>query len=391
MPNIIEQEKQFHIQTYGRWPVEFVRGRGKYLWDKEDKKYLDFVCGLGVTSIGHCHPKVVKAACEQLGELIHTSNLYYTKPQVDLAKKLVEISFGQGKCFFANSGAEANEGAVKLARKYAKQKLGITKPEIITAFNSFHGRTLKMLAATGQPEKQKAFEPLPPGFVHVPLNDIKALKQAINENTCAIMLEPIQGEGGVIPCDNDYLIAVYELCQDKGLLLILDEIQTGFGRTGKMFAYQHLLIEPDILTVAKALGNGLPIGAFIAKEEISAYLGYGDHGTTYGGGPVVCMSALATLEVMQEKELVEKAAVSGDYLFKRLVELEGYAVSIRGKGLMVGIELKKPIAKEIVKKMMDEGILVNNIGDNIIRMLPPLIIEQADIDKVVDALLEILK
>jgi acetylornithine/N-succinyldiaminopimelate aminotransferase len=390
MNSTIENEQKYIIQTYKRQPVVFVKGEGKYLFDTEGKRYLDMVAGLGVNNIGHCHPSVVSAVKDQVEKLIHTSNLYYTEPQVKLAKKLIDISF-KGKVFFANSGAEANECAVKLARKHAKSN-GKPKPEIITALRSFHGRTLKMLAATGQPDKQKPFEPLPPGFVHVPLNDYSALTEAITQETAAIMLEPVQGEGGVYPCDKEYLDKVRQLCDEEGLLLIFDEVQTGFGRTGEMFAFQVYEIEPDIMTVSKSLAGGLPIAATIAKNEVAKAFDYGDHGTTFGGGPVVSRAALAAIEVLETGSLPEKSKGLGEYLIKALDNIDSSCIDeIRGIGLMVGIAINKPVAGQVVAKCLDEGIIINNIGDKILRLLPPLIIDKEDIDITVEAIERNLK
>jgi len=379
----IKKDSQYHIHTYGRLPVLFVKGKGNYLQDINGKSYLDFLSGIGVTSVGHCHPAVIDAIKSQVEQLIHVSNLFYVVPQIELAEKLVNLSFGD-KCFFANSGAEANEGAVKLVRKYSKTFLSGDKYEIITAFRSFHGRTMKMLAATGQPEKQKPFEPIPIGFKHIPLNDLNALREAITERTCAVMLEPIQGEGGVYPCNFKYLQDVRRICDEKGLLLILDEVQTGVGRTGKMFAYEHFDIEPDIISLAKGLGGGLPIGAFIAKDKIAKAFEPGDHGSTFGGGPVVCAAALAVIKTIEEEGLIENSAKMGSLIEEKLNELSknsSIIKEIRGKGLMVGIELKREIAKEVVSKCLSEGLIINNIGKKIIRFLPPLCVAEDDIDK----------
>lgn len=388
----IEKESRYHMHTYSRLPVVLVKGSGCRLWDVEGKEYLDFVSGLGVSSVGHCHPAVVKAVRSQVEELIHVSNLYYTRPQIELAEKLIEVSFGD-KCFFANSGAEANEGVVKLVRKYAKQNLGEDKYEMVTAYRSFHGRTMKMLAATGQPDKQKPFEPLPPGFVHVPLNDLGALREAITERTCAVMLEPVQGEGGVYPCELDYLRGVRQICDEKGLPLILDEVQTGLGRTGKMFAYEHYGIEPDVMSLAKGLGGGLPIGTFIAKEEIARVFEPGDHGSTFGGGPVVCSAALAALRVLDEEGLVENCARVGNYFKRGLERLsrQGSMIKeVRGFGLMLGVELERGVAKDIVSRALSRGVIINNIGVNILRFLPPLCITEREVDVVVEVLDELL-
>ena len=390
MSKTVELENKYHMQTYGRWPVVFVKGKGQYLYDQEGKKYLDFISGLGVINLGHCHPAVIKAANKQLGKLHHVSNLFYTAPQAELAKELVDLSLKRGRVFFANSGAEANEAAVKLVRRWAKIG-GRAKPEIITAYNSFHGRTLKMLAATGQPEKQKPFEPLPPGFRHVKYNDFPGLKKALNKSTAAVMLEVIQGEGGVYLAQKDYLKKVAALCKEKSMLLVLDEVQTGLGRTGKMFAYQHYGIKPDILTVAKALGNGLPVGAAIAGNNVSSAFRKGDHGSTFGGGPVVCAAALAVLDVMKKKHLDKKAAETGKYLNGLIKkELSGYLSELRGLGLMIGFTLKKPVAKAVAEAALAKGLIVNNIGDSIIRFLPPLIITKKDCQQAVSVLKEVL-
>lgn len=377
-------EEKYHMHTYARYPVAFVKGEGKKLWDVDGHEYLDFLAGLGVSSVGHCHPKVVLAVKEQVEKLIHVSNLFYTEPQALLAEKLASLSFGD-KCFFANSGAEANEGAVKLTRKYAKLNLGEEKYEIITAYRSFHGRTMKMLAATGQPEKQKPFEPLPPGFIHVPLNDLSALKAAISAKTGAVMLEPIQGEGGIYPCEFEYLRGVRELCDEHDLLLILDEVQTGFGRTGKMFAYEHFGIEPDIITLAKGLGGGLPVGAFIAKEKVAQAFEPGDHGTTFGGGPVVCSAALAVLDILDSESLIQNAALVGEYFkrgLKKLQKTQPLVADVRGKGLMLGVELDRELAWPVVQKMLEKSIVIGYVGKKILRFLPPLIVNESDVEGV---------
>lgn len=378
----MEKEAKYHMQTYKRFPVVFIRGLGSRLWDLDEKEYLDFVSGLGVSSVGHCHPKVVDAIRKSVGKIMHVSNLFYTVPQIVLAEQLVEMSFGD-KAFFCNSGAEANEGAIKLARKYAKMTLGEEKYEIITAFRSFHGRTFKTLAATGQPEKQKPFEPLPPGFKHVHLNDACELEEAISEKTCGIMLEPIQGEGGVYECDYAYMQAVCEICNRRNLLLILDEVQTGIGRTGKMFAYEHFDIEPDIVTLAKGLAGGLPIGCLLAKDKVAGAFDYGDHATTFGGGAVPCSASLAVLKVIEDERLLENCAIMGSYLREKLEDIKDkFAVKeVRGKGLMIGVEFEDPIAPQAVKICLENGIVLNNIGERIIRFLPPLSITAEEIDQ----------
>ncbi|MDI6690119.1 MAG: acetylornithine transaminase [Actinomycetota bacterium] len=403
--DFISKEQRYLVNTYSRLPVVFSRGRGSRLWDVEGKEYLDFLGGLGVANIGHCHPAVVKVVQEQMENLVHVSNLYYTIPQIELAEMLVEISFGD-KCFFCNSGAEANEGALKLARKYGKENFGGSKYEVITAFRSFHGRTLKTLAATGQPDKQKPFEPLPPGFKHVPLNDLDALKDCLTENTCAVMLEPIQGEGGVYECEVDYIKGVRELCNRENLLLILDEVQTGMGRTGKMFAYEHYDIEPDVMTLAKGLGGGLPIGAFITREEVARVFKPGDHGSTFGGGPVATSAAMAALKVLKKEGLIDNCANLGSYFkqeLEKLKEKRPIIKEVRGKGLMIGVEFhrdlpgrpafqtgREGIAQDIVLKFFHRGVIANNIGDNIVRFLPPLCIVREEIETVLGIFDEIL-
>lgn len=384
----ISKEAQFHMNTYARLPVVFVKGKGCRLWDVEGREYLDFVGGLGVASVGHCHPVVIEKIKNQLDKLIHVSNLYYTLPQLELAEKLVSLSFAD-KCFFANSGAEVNEGAVKLVRKYAKSTTGKDKYEIITAFRSFHGRTMKMLAASGQPEKQESFEPLPLGFTHVPLNDLEALEEAIGKHTCAVMLEPIQGEGGVYPCEIDYLRDVRRICDKHGLLLVLDEVQTGLGRTGKMFAYEHFGIVPDIMSLAKGLGGGLPIGTFVATDKVASTFKPGDHGSTFGGGPLVCTAALAVLEVIENEALVKNCFNVGAYFKEGLLKLakeRAIIKEIRGLGLMLGVELTETVAKEITLKVLSKGLVINNIGGNILRFLPPLCVTKGEIDIVLEVL-----
>lgn len=384
---IAELDKAYVMKTYARLPVAFVKGRGTRLWDDEGREYLDFLGGLGVVNAGHCHPLVVEAIKKQTEKLMHVSNLFYFENQASLAKKLSEL-VGGGICFFGNSGAEANEGAIKLTRRYANS-VDSGSFEIITAYRSFHGRTMKTLAATGQPEKQRPFEPLPPGFVHVPLNNLAALEAAITDKTCAIMLEPIQGEGGVYPCDLGYLREVRRLCDERDILLILDEVQTGVGRTGRFFAYRHYGIEPDIVTLAKGLANGLPVGVVIAKEKVAGCFGPGDHGSTFGGGPVVTAAAIATLNAIEGDRLIENAAEVGDYFKSQLSELaeKKGLKDVRGRGLMLAIELAEPRAKKTVNDLLfKRRIVANAIGDSIIRFLPPLCATRSEVDEVIDAL-----
>ena len=341
---IMELCERYLMRNVGRIPLAPVKGEGARLWDADGREYLDFVSGIAVNSLGHCHPAVVDAICRQAAKLIHCSNLYYIEQQARLAKLLVENS-ALDKVFFCNSGAEANEAAIKLARKYAKLKWGAEKFEIITALHSFHGRTLAAVTATGQPKYQKGFEPLPPGFKYVPYNDLDALEEAIGPATCAVLLEPVQGEGGVNVASRHYLEGVQMLCREHGALLIFDEVQTGLGRTGRFLAYQHFGVEPDILTLAKALGGGFPIGAMLAKEDIAAAFQPGDHASTFGGNPLACAAALAAMEEM----------------------LLGMELTIEGK--------------EIVNGCLERGLLINCVNNNVLRFIPPLTITRDDIDR----------
>jgi predicted acetylornithine/succinylornithine family transaminase len=392
---LIEKERKYVMQTYTRLPINLVRGEGVYLWDDQGKQYLDFVSGLGAINLGHCHPNIQNAVAEQAGKLIHVSNLFYTEPQVELAELICTLSFGD-KCFFANSGAEANEAAIKLARKYAQLnkaptdsgESGTAYPfEIITALKGFHGRTLATLAATGQLEKQKFFLPMPQGFKHVPFNDLDAVTGAVTEKTCAIMLEAIQGEGGVNVAQEEYLEGVRKLCGDYDILLILDEVQTGLGRTGKLFAYEHYGIKPDIMTLAKGLGSGFPIGVMVGSTKVSSIFEPGDHATTFGGAPLVSTVALATLKVLERENVVENCARVGAYFREKLQNLaaETKLISeIRGKGLIIGAELKESVAKKVVTECLNRGLIINNIGENTLRFLPPLIVSEHEIDKAMD-------
>ncbi|HEY3374193.1 MAG TPA: acetylornithine transaminase [Candidatus Aquicultor sp.] len=381
----------YHMNTYGRLPITFVKGKGTRLWDDTGKEYLDLLSGIGVVSVGHCHPAVVDAVKAQVEQLMHVSNLFYTEPQLKLAKKIAEVSFGD-KCFFANSGAEANEGAIKLARRYARIHGKDDAYEIVTALNSFHGRTMKTLAATGQLDKQKPFEPMPPGFIHVPLNDIEALKNAVSEKTCAVMLEPIQGEGGVYPCEPQYLKDVRALCDKHDILLIFDEVQTGMGRTGHIFAYQAYGVTPDVMTLAKGIGSGLPIGVLVASDKAAAF-SPGEHGSTFGGGPVVCAGALATIQVLEDENLVENSRIVGAYFKEKLENLmktTGKITEIRGMGLMLAIELSQENSKDIVLKLLKNGIVANSIGNSTVRFLPPLCLKKAEVDQVISKLERLL-
>ncbi|BCB95646.1 acetylornithine aminotransferase [Dissulfurispira thermophila] len=390
---MLDDSHRYLMNTYSRQPLVLRKGRGIKVWSADGKEYLDFVGGIAVNVLGHCHPKVVVAIQKQAQRLLHVSNLYHIEPQIKLAKLLCTHSFAD-KVFFCNSGAEANEAAIKLSRKYAKEHFDEKRFEIITALNSFHGRTLATVTATGQEKFQKGFEPLVPGFKYVPFNDINALRSAINKNTCAIMLEPIQGEGGVKVPSDDYFKEVREICNENGLLLILDEVQTGMGRTGKLFAYEHYGITPDIMTLAKGLGGGVPIGAMLATEKVAASFQPGNHASTFGGNPLVSAAAIATLEtILEDGFILDNCNRMGAYFIKRLLELKDYypekIVDIRGKGLIIAVELTGD-GSPIVKACLEKGVLINCTSGNVLRFTPPLIVEKKDIDHLIDVLEEVL-
>lgn len=379
---IKEMANKYLINNYGQRLISIVRGEGVYVWDAEGKKYLDFVAGISTNNVGHCHPNVVNAIINQAKTLIHVSNLYYIEPQVKLAKRIAEISFAD-KCFFCNSGAEANEAAIKIARKYSKENIGSNKFEIITMLKSFHGRTITTITATGQEKYQKGFEPLSPGFKYVPFNDLKSLEEAITENTCAVMLEPIQVEGGINIPDNDYLPNVRELCNKNNLLLIFDEVQTAMGRTGKFFGYETFNVIPDIITMAKALGGGVPIGCMATKSHIAESLTPGSHASTFGGNPLVCSAALASIDTILSENLVENSNRMGSYLVDKLkIMKDKYPVikDVRGRGLIIGVELNIE-GKKLVEKCLQYGLILNCIGTNVIRIVPPLIINESHADE----------
>jgi acetylornithine/N-succinyldiaminopimelate aminotransferase len=364
------------MQTGRRLPVTFVRGEGCLLFDEEGKEYLDLVAGIAVNLLGHAHPDVARALSGQSRTLIHTSNLYFTRPQVELARRLVELSF-PSRVFLCNSGAEANEAAIKLARKWgARNRDGAF--EIITATGSFHGRTLASVTAGGQPKYSDPFKPLPDGFAHVPFNDVEAIKAATTERTVAVLLEPVMGEIGVIPSAPGYLKEVRAWCDEKGLLLILDEVQTGLGRTGKWFAHQHHGITPDVMTLAKGLGGGIPIGACLAAPRADVFEP-GDHGSTFGGNPLACMAALTVLTVIERDGLVGHAAEMGELLNGALQGLG--AKEVRGLGLMQAAEFAEPHAKAFQQSCLEAGLIINAVDDNSIRLVPPLIITGAEIDR----------
>ena len=384
--------EKYVANTYARFPILLVRGKGTRVWDLEGEEYLDFVSGLAVCNLGHCHPRVVKAIQTQAEKLIHVSNFYYIEPQIQLASLLCKHSFAD-KVFFCNSGAEANEGAFKLARKYAKQKMGKDRYEIITMERSFHGRTLATLTATGQEKFRKGYEPLMPGFKYVPFNDIGAVKNGINSKTCAVMLEPIQGEGGVNCPSEGYLKALREICDEKGLLLIFDEVQVGMGRTGKLFAYEHDRVEPDMLTLAKSLAGGVPIGALLIKKEVADSFEPGDHASTFGGNPLATAAGVAALTTILEEGMLENCEKMGNDFLSQLEEIEKkfpFVKEVRGKGLILGMELKID-GSSIVKEMLRKKILINCTMGNVLRFLPPLIVAKEEIDRVVKTLEEVFR
>ena len=385
-------DSRYHMNVYGRLPVAFVRGEGALLWDTEGKQYLDFLAGIAVMSVGHSHPKVVEAIREQAGTLTHVSNLFYTEPQAILAERLHDL-LGWGKVFFSNSGAEANECALKLARRWARARGAADRSGVVVALGSFHGRTFTTLAATGQPHKHEPFAPLPAWFTYVSLNDEEALDQAVGDDTTAVMLEVVQGEGGVRLATPEYLQAARKFCEERSAALIFDEVQTGLGRTGKWFAFQHYDIAPDIVTLAKALGGGLPIGACIAREDVADAFKPGDHATTFGGGPVPCAAANAALDVIESEGLVARAAEAGEKLIGRLsaaTEGNGAVREIRGLGLLIAIELGGDWAAEIVVKALAKGLVVNNVAPNAVRLAPPLIVSDDQIEQAVEILTGIL-
>jgi len=388
---IIQKADQVIAKTYKRFPIVIAKGKGCTVWDTEGKKYTDFVAGIAVCNLGHAHPQVSKALCMQADTLFHVSNLYYTIPQVDLAYWLTQNSFAD-RVFFCNSGAEANEAAIKLARKYFKEKGETGRYRIISMEKSFHGRTMATLSATGQDKIKQGFEPVLEGFDCVPFNDITALHGTIGPSTCAVLIEPLQGEGGVRCPDSDYLKAVRQVCDDTGILLIFDEIQTGMGRTGKLFAYEHFGITPDIMTLAKALANGLPIGAMLAREEVADAFGPGAHASTFGGTPVVTAASLEVVRLLSEEKIIDHCKNIGGYFKDRLSWLKDrheVIEDVRGMGLLLGVKLRIE-GDQIVASCMEKGFLINCIQGNILRFIPPLIIDKEEIDALIACLDEIL-
>lgn len=392
IPEIVDRADRVLMHTYARVPVAFQRGEGCRLWDQEGKVYLDFLAGIAVTALGHSHPQVTETIKNQAGRLLHTSNLYQIENQIALAERLVAHSFAD-KVFFCNSGTEANEGAIKLARRYATEKYGPQKTTILAMFNSFHGRTLGSLSATGQEKFRKGFGPLLSGFSFVPFNDLKALDQAWDDSVCAVMLEPVQGEGGIRVPEPDYLKEVKRRCREREALMILDEVQTGLGRTGTLFCYEQFGAEPDIMTLAKALGNGLPIGALLATEEVASAFRPGDHAATFGGNPLVTAAADTVLSLLLEDGFLAEVREKGAYFKKRLLGLKEECPPIqevRGMGLLLGLKLDRP-GKPFVDACLSRGFLINCTQETILRFAPPLIISRSEIDALIEVLRELFR
>lgn len=381
------------MKTYAPLPVTFQRGEGVWIWDTENNRYLDALCGIAVTGLGHAHPRVTQALCEQAGQLVHTSNLYGIAHQHKLGDKLVALS-GMERVFFSNSGAEANEAAIKLARLFGHRQ-DIDVPTIVVTEGSFHGRTMATLSATGNHKIQAGFEPLVPGFIRIPYNDLDALKAIAGKHSdvVAVMVEPIQGEGGINIPDKGYLSAIRKICDDNGWLMILDEIQTGMGRSGKWFAFQHEDLLPDVMTLAKALGNGVPIGACLARGVAAEVLQPGTHGSTFGGNPLMCCTALAVIEAIESSDLVARAQTIGERMlasFEKQLVATTHVVDIRAKGLLIGIELDQD-CRDLVKQALAERLLINVTANNVIRLLPPLILSEEQADTIVDKVCSLVK
>lgn len=383
-----ELASSFQMETYRRWPVELVSGSGATLIDEHGRSYLDLVAGIAVTSVGHAHPKVTAAIAEQAGRLVHVSNLYRTRPQEELAERLADLTGGM-RAFFCNSGAEAIECALKLARKWGSTNREPGATRVIAAEGSFHGRTFGALAATGQPEKQVAFAPMLEGFTHVPFGDATALATAMAQDVVAVLLEPIQGEAGVVVPPDGYLQTARALCDEYDSLLVLDEIQTGLGRTGKWFAHEHYGVTPDVLCVAKALAAGLPMGSCLAVPEVAATFGHGDHATTFGGGPVQSAAALATLDVIESEKLLSRAVIAGRRLVDGLGAIFGGRCEVRGRGLLLAVELDEPSARDFVGRALERGVLINNATESVLRFTPPLVITDQEINRALEIIAEI--
>jgi len=385
--NTMEKADRFMFKTYKRFPITLVKGDGCIVWDEEGKEYLDFIGGIAVCALGHSSPIVSEAIYEQSKKLVHVSNLFYTQPQTDLAGILTENSFAD-RVFFCNSGAEANEAAIKLARRYSRGQFGPGRNVIVTMDNSFHGRTMATLSATGQERIREGYDPILEGFKYVPFNSLGDLESVLDESVCAVMVEPIQGEGGVVVPDDDYLKGLRDICSTRDILLIFDEIQAGMGRTGKLFAYEHFGLTPDIITLAKALGNGLPIGAMMATEELKDAFGPGSHATTFGGSPLITASALAVVKCLIHDGWIENARVIGEYFKDGLIRLQKrhrIIKEVRGLGLIIGLLLDRA-GQDIVDACAKRGFLINCIQDKILRFVPPLIVGKDEVDSLIECL-----
>lgn len=387
--NLQAIDKEFYLQVFRRYPITLERGEGARVWDDNGNEYIDALAGIAVNSVGHCHPRVVKAVQEQVAKLIHISNFYISEPQAKLAKKLADLS-GLDRVFFSNSGAEAVEGAFKLARKYAhKNGRGGT---ILSIENCFHGRTMATIAA-GKRKYQQGFDPIPAGFKQIPFNDLAAMEAAMTDDVAAVIIEPIQGEGGIVPNDPVYMKKLRELCSERNVLLIFDEIQCGIGRTGRFFGYEHYNVKPDLVTMAKALGGGVPIGAIASTQAVNDALDWGDHGTTFGGNPLSCAAGLATIEAIEEENLMDHAWKVGNGSICKIVEAsqeEPSITGVRGWGMMIGVQLNFP-GKEVVARMLDKKVLANCAAETVIRLVPPLTISAAEMDRVIEVMLESIK
>ena len=390
--DIMDLTSQHIMNTYARLPLVLVKGKGAYVWDAEGKRYLDFFSGLAVDNLGHQHPRVNYALAKQIQKLIHVSNLFYIEPQARLAQLLTEVSFAD-KIFFCNSGAEANEGAVKLARIYSKKNFGDARYEIVTMENSFHGRTLGMISASGQERLKKGFEPLVSGFIHVPFGDIEGLKKVLSDKTCAVMLEPIQGEGGVQVASANYFKELRDLTHEKKLLLIFDEVQTGIGRTGKMFAYEHYGITPDIMTLAKGLASGVPIGALCARDFVAEAFEPGHHAATFGGNALATSAGIATLEAIQEEELLENCENLSQYFMEALEGLQKkfpFVKEVSPKPFLLAVELDRP-ARPFLDKCLEKGLIINVVQEKVLRILPPLIVQKKHINEALEILEDVFE
>ncbi len=383
-------DQKHYLPTFKRYPLAFKKGLGSRIWDVEGNEYIDVLAGIAVNNVGHCHPKVAEAISKQAHELMHISNFYVSEPQMLLAQKLAHLS-GLERVFFGNSGAEAAEGAIKIARKYAsKNGRG---PKIIAMKNAFHGRTLATVAATGKKAMMNGFDPIPEGFIHAPFNDFEAVKNLITDEIGGIMLEPIQGEGGINPADQEYLEQLRAFCDEQNLVLVFDEVQTGIGRTGKMFAHEHYGVKPDVMTLAKGLGGGVPVGAVLASEKVGSAIDWGDHGTTFGGNPLVCAASLAVLGVIESENLLQEATEKGAWLMSELHDAKEdfpEITEVRGKGLMIGVELTLD-AKAVVGTMLEHKVLANATAGHVVRLVPPLNIPMEDLKTTLEVLLKSIK